>query len=54
MIRRVSDRVAVMHRGEVVETGPVEAVFRNPAHPYTRALVDAVLPVTATREAVHA
>jgi len=35
-------RVAVMYAGEIVETGPVQAVFRNPRHPYTRALLDAM------------
>ena len=55
VVRHISDRVLVMHRGEVVESGPAEAVFHSPSHPYTRALVDAVLPVTRTsREAVHA
>jgi peptide/nickel transport system ATP-binding protein len=38
---RVCDRVAVMRRGEVVEEGPVEAVFRHPRHDYTRALLAA-------------
>nr|WP_246286594.1 ABC transporter ATP-binding protein [Natronomonas gomsonensis] len=41
-VRRFCDRVAVMYLGEIVERGPVEAVFENPQHPYTQALVDAV------------
>lgn len=36
------DRIAVMYAGRIVETGPVRDVFRNPAHPYTRALLDAI------------
>ncbi|MEP9382079.1 ABC transporter ATP-binding protein [Nocardioides sp. KR10-350] len=40
--RFVSDRVAVMYLGRLVETGPVEEVIGSPRHPYTRALVDAV------------
>jgi len=42
VVRYVSDRVAVMKEGEIVETGPSETVFANPQHPYTRALLDAV------------
>lgn len=34
------DRVLVMYAGEVVEAGPVREVFKNPAHPYTTALLD--------------
>ncbi len=41
-VRYISDRIAVMYLGEVVEYGPAEDVFRSPAHPYTRALIDAI------------
>jgi peptide/nickel transport system ATP-binding protein len=37
---QVCDRIAVMHRGEVVEEGPTAKVFGSPAHAYTRALLD--------------
>lgn len=37
----MADRVAVMQGGRVVETGPTEALFRRPAHPYSRALLEA-------------
>ncbi len=37
---QVCDRIAVMHKGEVVEEGPTAAVFRAPQHAYTRALFD--------------
>ncbi|MCA0318424.1 MAG: ABC transporter ATP-binding protein [Proteobacteria bacterium] len=36
------NRIAVMYAGRIVETGPVREVFRNPAHPYTRALLAAI------------
>ena len=42
VVRRMSDEVAVMYAGMVVEQGPAEAVTRNPRHPYTRALLEAI------------
>jgi oligopeptide/dipeptide ABC transporter ATP-binding protein len=40
--RYVSDRIAVMYGGHVVETGPTEAVLADPKHPYTQLLLSAV------------
>lgn len=45
IVAGMADTVAVMYAGQVVECGPVDAVFANPAHPYTRAL-KAALPGT--------
>ncbi len=42
VIRHVSDRLAIMYLGRIVEEGPTEAVFGAPAHPYTHALVNGV------------
>jgi oligopeptide/dipeptide ABC transporter ATP-binding protein len=42
VVRLLTDRVAVMYLGKIVEAGPSDAVFRAPAHPYTRALVSAI------------
>jgi oligopeptide/dipeptide ABC transporter ATP-binding protein len=42
VVRLVADRVIVMYLGRVMETGPVERVFANPGHPYTRALLASV------------
>ena len=42
VVRYVSDRVAVMYLGRIVETGTTREVFAAPAHPYTRALLSAV------------
>ncbi len=42
MVRYLCTRVAVMLRGRIVEAGPVEAVFADARHPYTRALLSAV------------
>jgi oligopeptide/dipeptide ABC transporter ATP-binding protein len=41
VVRYLSDRVAVMYLGEIVETGPAKAVFSAPVHPYTKALIAA-------------
>src|ERR1700732_4408361 len=38
VVEYMSDRVMVMYLGRVVETGPVEDIYRHPRHPYTRAL----------------
>jgi peptide/nickel transport system ATP-binding protein len=42
VVRLLCDHIAVMYAGTVVETGPAGQVFRQPAHPYTRALVSAI------------
>jgi ABC-type glutathione transport system ATPase component len=46
---RLTDRVIVLYRGSIVETGPTKEVLHNPQHPYTRTLVAATLPVSAAR-----
>ena len=47
VVRHVCDRVAVMYLAEIVEIGPVDAVFEDSTHPYTRALLSSV-PRTKT------
>jgi oligopeptide/dipeptide ABC transporter ATP-binding protein len=42
VIRHISDRVAVMYVGKIVEMGPAEEIFNRPQHPYTKALLAAV------------
>ncbi len=43
VIHRICDRVFVMYQGEIVESGDVDEVFRNPVHPYTKKLLGARL-----------
>src|SRR5204862_490345 len=42
LVRQISDRVAVMYRGRIVEVGSAEHVFTAPVHPYTQALLSAI------------
>jgi ABC-type dipeptide/oligopeptide/nickel transport system ATPase component len=42
VVAQMADEVAVMQRGEIVERGSVRSVLKTPAHPYTRALLDAL------------
>ncbi len=42
VVRHISDRIAVMYLGRIVEIGPAEAVYTAPRHPYTRALLDSL------------
>jgi peptide/nickel transport system ATP-binding protein len=43
VVEHLADRVAVMHRGRIVELGPATAILDHPQDPYTRMLLDSVL-----------
>ena len=49
MVRHLSDRVAVMYLGRIVEIGPCDDLFDTPLHPYTQALIAAMPVVNSTR-----
>ncbi|HEY9308794.1 MAG TPA: ABC transporter ATP-binding protein, partial [Microbacterium sp.] len=42
LVRQVADTVSVLRRGEVVESGPVDRVFAEPQHEYTKSLLSAI------------
>jgi len=47
------DRVAVMYAGEIVETGSVEEVFKNPQHPYTSGLIQSIPEIKGERKRLN-
>ena len=51
VVRQISDRIAVMHDGVIVEQGPTAQVFEQPQHAYTRLLLASV-PRLATHQVV--
>jgi microcin C transport system ATP-binding protein len=54
IVRRIADRVCVMTQGEIVESGPVETIFANPQHDYTKHLLAAAprgMPLVPARDA---
>lgn len=49
VIAEICQRVLVMYAGQVVESGPVEAIFEHPHHPYTRKLIETIPSLRSSR-----
>ncbi|MGD9959346.1 ABC transporter ATP-binding protein [Nocardioides sp.] len=49
VIANIADRVAVMYAGQIAELGPRDLIFKDPTHPYTRALLDAIPHMSQAR-----
>jgi ABC-type dipeptide/oligopeptide/nickel transport system ATPase component len=52
VVADLCDRVSVMQSGRIVESGPVDSLFADPRHEYTRSLFDAVLEGSAPRQSL--
>jgi peptide/nickel transport system ATP-binding protein len=52
VVEMLSDRVAIMYLGRIVEIGPTKSIYSSPAHPYTQALLEAAPKVGRRRETV--
>ena len=53
VIAETADRVAVMYAGRLIEIGPVDAVIRDPQHPYTRGLMASIPGIETSRERLY-
>jgi peptide/nickel transport system ATP-binding protein len=49
VVKHISDRIAIMYLGQIMELGDAEEIYRDPRHPYTRALISAI-PVPDPRK----
>jgi len=54
IVAKMCDQLAVMYAGRVVESGPVRQIFRAPAHPYTKALLNSIPRMSDTRQRLTA
>jgi len=53
VVREMSDRVAIMYAGQIVEQGPVKEIFQNPLHPYTYGLLGSIPPINRKAETLR-
>jgi len=52
IIAEIADRVVVMYAGQVVESGPVRSIFKNPLHPYTQGLLNSIPSLTKIKKEI--
>ena len=50
VVAETADRVAVMYAGQIIEEAPVEELFANPRHPYTRSLLNSIPQMNSENE----
>ncbi len=50
VVRKISQRIAVMYQGKIVELAPTEGIFNNPLHPYTKELLSSALEYKSRRK----
>ena len=53
VVAEMADRVAVMYAGQIVELAPVEELFNNPRHPYTRSLIASIPNINEEQSKLH-
>ncbi len=53
VVAEIAQRVLVMYAGEIVESGPVQGLFRKPLHPYTTGLMNSVPTLEHSQEKIH-
>jgi oligopeptide/dipeptide ABC transporter ATP-binding protein len=53
VMSELCDRIAVMYSGKVVESGDLSTIFKNPKHPYTKALLESIPSINIERERLH-
>ncbi|HDD64270.1 MAG TPA: ABC transporter ATP-binding protein [Thermoprotei archaeon] len=53
MVSELSDKIAIMYAGQIVEYGDIVEIFTNPLHPYTRALLSSVPSIKGKRRKLH-
>ena len=53
VVRYIADRILVMEKGQIVESGGAEALFNAPQHPYTRKLLDSIPINSLPSRALH-
>ena len=53
VVKKLCKRLAIMYMGEIVEWGDADRIFYSPRHPYTKALISAVLPMNPDNETIE-